>query len=657
MRLSQIAVKKPVTISMIFTGILIFGLLAFYALKLDILPEVEYPSLTVVTVLPGASSEDVEQQVTKPLEKQLAGVPKIKSLKSVSKENVSFIMLEFNFGAVISEVTNDVRDRIDPVKKVLPSYAFDPMIVKVDSSMVPVIMYGISAKESAMGLAKIIDDRIEGRLKQVDGLGGLITLGAPKREIEIVVDPIKLRSSGISVSMTAKLLETQNISVPGGSIKTGGMDLSVRVPAEFESVDEIGEIQIPAKDGSMVKLSSLAEIKDKLKEQDFTARAKGKTMAVIMTQKQSGANTLEVAKNIKAAMEEIRKNVPSDVVIEELNDTSEMIEMSIKNLGMTAGYAMVFVILVILVFLREWRGSLIITLTIPFSLVIGLIFMYVCGYTINIFSLMALSITLGMVVDNTVVVFENITRHIEEGSRPAEAAIFGAGEMTSAISASTLTTVAVFIPLAFISGIVGLLFKQLAFVASVTIAASLLVSLSLAPMLSSVLMKRKIKEKKHGFLYNISEKLFVYVENVYKALLGLNIRFRWLVVVAVAAIFFFTIKAGLSTGTDYIPEFDMGDMVATAELETSIDPDRTVEVAQKIEEIVKRNVKMDDVRTYYSITGQTDSGLLSLFGFSEGKNVATVMVRIVNRNHRTYHVKEVAAKISRFAAPERDTRF
>ena len=539
MRLSQIAVKKPVTISMIFTGILIFGLLAFSALKLDILPQAEYPSLTVVTVLPGASSEDVEQQVTKLLEKQLAGVPKIKSLKSVSKENVSFIMLEFNFGTVIGDATNDVRDRIDPVKKILPSYAFDPMILKVDSSMVPVIMYGISAKESEAGLAKIIDDRIEGRLKQVDGIGGLITLAAPKREIEIVVDPVKLRSSGISVAMIAKLLETQNISVPGGNIKTGGMDLSVRVPAEFESVDEIGEIQIPARDGSMVKLSSLAEIKDRLKDQDLSVRAEGKTMAVIMTQKQSGANTLEVARNIKAAMEEIRKNVPKDVVIEELNDASEVIELSIKNLATTAAYAMIFVILVILFFLREWRGSLIITLTIPFSLIIGLIFMYVWGYTINIFSLMALSITLGMVVDNTVVVFENITRHIEEGSRPAEAAIFGAGEMTSAISASTLTTIAVFIPLAFVSGIVGLLFKQLAFVASVTIAASLLVSLSLAPMLSSILMKRKIKEKKHGFLYNISEKLFVFVENLYKSLLGLNIRLRWFVVIIVAAVFFF----------------------------------------------------------------------------------------------------------------------
>ena len=217
--------------------------------------------------------------------------------------------------------------------------------------------------------------------------------------------------------------------------------------------------------------------------------------------------------------------------------------------------------------------------------------------------------------------------------------------MTSAISASTLTTIAVFIPLAFVSGIVGLLFKQLAFVASITIAASLLVSLSLAPMLSSVLMKRKIKEKKHGFLYNISEKLFVFVENLYKSLLGLNIRFRWFVVIAVAAVFFFTVKAGLSTGTDYIPEFDMGDIVATAELESSVDAEQSEAVAKKIEEIVKRNVDEKDLRTYYTITGQTDNGLLSMFGFSEGKNIATIMAKIVNRNQRSYHIKTVATKI------------
>ncbi len=645
MKLSQNAVKRPVTTIMIFTGIIIFGLLAFSQLKLDILPEVEYPALTIITVYPGAAAEDVEQQVTKNLEKQLSGIPKLKSIKSTSKENVSFIRLEFNFGAEIGEVTNDIRDRIEIVKKHLPSYANDPLIIKVNSAMMPVIIYGISAVESEPALKKIIDDRIESRLKQVDGVGSLLTLGAPEREIEVVVDPLKLKSYGISTGLISKLLETQNISIPGGSIKTGGMDISVRVPAEFESVEEIINLPITTIDGTVIRLGTIANVKDRIKEQDFSSRANGKNTAVLMVQKQSGSNTLEVAKNVRASMDDIRNNVPADVKIIELIDSSELIEVSIENLGETAVYAALFVIFVVFVFLREWRGSLIVILTIPFSMLIGLISMYLLGYTINIFSLMALSITLGMVVDNTIVVFENITRHIEEGARPIEASIFGADEMKAAISSSTLTTIAVFIPLAFVSGVVGLLFKQLAFVASITIAASLITSLSFAPMASSILMKRKNKEKKHGKLFLKSEQLFVFVEKKYESLLNFSIKHRIAAVLIVTVIFIVTVIAGKNTGSDYIPEFDMGDIIATVELETGVSAEKTAEIAQKIENIIRKNIKAEDVRTYYTVVGQTDSGMLSLFGFNEGKNIANISVKIVNSNERDYNVKEVASII------------
>jgi len=630
---------------MIFTGLIIFGLMAFMKLKLDILPEVEYPALTVITVYPGASAEDVEQQVTKNLEKQLSGIQKLKSIKSTSKENVSFIRLEFDFGTEIGDASNDVRDRIEMVKKNLPGYAKDPMLVKVNSSMMPVIIYGISAVESESALKKIIDDRIESRLKQVDGVGSLLTLGAPVREIEVVINPMKLKSYGISIGMVSNLLKIQNASIPGGSIKTGGMDLAVRVPAEFESVDEIRNLPITAMDGSVIKLADIADVKDRIKEQDSISRAQGKNTAVLMVQKQSGANTLEVAKNVKAEMEHIKNNIPSDVQITELVDSSELIEVSIENLGETAVYAAIFVILVVLLFLREWKGSLIVILTIPFSMIIGLIFMYLCGYTINIFSLMALAITLGMVVDNTIVVFENVTRHVEEGARPEEASIFGADEMKSAISSSTLTTVAVFLPLAFVSGVVGLLFKQLAFVASVTIVASLITSLTLAPMMSSFLLKRKEKTRKHGRLFARSEQLFVFVEKKYESLLNFSVKHSVSIIIIVLAVFILTLWVGKNTGTDYIPEFDMGDIIATVELETGVSTEKANEIALKVENIIKKNIRPGDVRTYYTIVGQTESGMLSLFGFNEGKNIANITVKIVNSDKRDYNVKDVAAII------------
>ena len=643
MKLSQLAVKKPVTTIMVFLGIVVFGLLAFYQLKLDILPEVEYPSLTIVTVYPGASAEDVEQQVTKVLEKKLAGVSELKTLKSTSKENVSFIRMEFAFGADLSDVTNDIRDNVDQVKKHLPDYAWDPMVAKVNSAMMPVVIYGISAKKSNPALKKIIDDRIESRLKQVDGVGSLITLGAPVREISVTVDPLKLKAYGVSSGLVAKLLETQNLSIPGGSIKTGGMDISVRVPAEFKSVAQLRKLPLIAKDGRVVRLKDVADVKDLIKKQDFSSRAFGKDTAVLMVQKQSGTNTLEVARNIQNSVEGIKKNLPADVEITELINSSELIEVSIRNLGETAIYATIFVILVVLLFLRNWRGSLIVLLTIPFSMLIGLILMYLLGYTINIFSLMALAITLGMVVDNSIVVFENITRHIEEGARPKEGSIFGADEMKSAISASTLTTIAVFIPLAFISGVVGLLFKQLAFVASVTIAASLITSLTFAPMLSSKLMKLADKGgKKHGLLFNLSEKMFVITENFYEKALRFSVKHRFSAIFAVAVIFVLSLWMARSTGTDYIPEFDMGDIIATVELETGVSADEAKRVAKKIETIIKKNIDPKDVRTYYTVTGQTESGMLSLFGFSEGKNIANISVKIVNSDKRDYHVGQVA---------------
>ena len=645
MKLSQFAVKKPVTTIMVFLGIVVFGLLAFYQLKMDILPEVEYPSLTVITVYPGASAEDVEQQVTKVLEKKLAGVSDLKTLKSTSKENVCFIRMEFAFGADLSDVTNDIRDNIDQVKKYLPDYAMEPMVVKVNSAMMPVVIYGITAAESKPALKKIIDDRIESRLKQVDGVGSLITLGAPVREISVTVDPLKLKAYGISSGVIAKLLETQNLSIPGGSIKTGGMDISVRVPAEFRTVAELRNLPLTAKDGRIIRLKDVADVRDTIKEQDFSSRAEGNDTAVLMVQKQSGTNTLEVARNIEKAVEEIRQNVPADVEIKELINSSEIIEVSVRNLGETAVYAAIFVILVVLLFLRNWKGSLIVLMSIPFSMLTGLILMYVLGYTINIFSLMALAITLGMVVDNTIVVFENITRHVEEGARPAEGSIFGADEMKSAISASTLTTISVFIPLAFISGVVGLLFKQLAFVASVTIAASLIISLTFAPMLSSKLIRTEDTKKKHGLLFRISEKMFVWIENIYEKFLNISVKHRYITIVIVTLIFVFSLWIARSIGTDYIPEFDMGDIIATVELETGVSADEAKRVSQKVEEIIRKNINPEDVRTYYTVTGQTDSGMLSLFGFSEGKNIANISVKIVNSDQRDYRVGQVADMI------------
>ncbi|MCK4956367.1 MAG: efflux RND transporter permease subunit, partial [Candidatus Cloacimonetes bacterium] len=495
MRLPEIAVKKPIFILMIFIAILIFGVVARTMIPVDVLPDIEMPMLTVITIYPGASAEEVEEQVTKNLEKTLAGVTDLKSITSKSKENVSLIALEFNYDADLDESANGARDALELEKQKLPAGAKSPFIYRVNSSMMPVLIYAVEAEESYYGIENIIDNQISNKLKNISGVASILTIAAPEREIKVEVDPYKLKAYNLSITKISKILETENISIPGGNIKVGNFDLALRVPGEFESIEDIKRIVLTSFNGKIIRVEDVAEVIDGFEEKDIVCRSMGRRSVVLMVQKQSGSNTLEVAEAVKAEVTKINKSLPTDVKITQVMDASELVSHSIDNLSKTIIWASLFVILVVFFFLREVKSSLIVILTIPFSLITAFIFMFLADYSVNVFSLMALAIAIGMVVDNTIVVFENIKRHIDNGERPMQAAIFGTSEMGMAISASTLTTIAVFLPMVFIGGVVGVLFKQLAILTSITLLASLFTALTLTPMLSSLFLKNKRKQK------------------------------------------------------------------------------------------------------------------------------------------------------------------
>ncbi|HPR17339.1 MAG TPA: efflux RND transporter permease subunit, partial [Candidatus Cloacimonadota bacterium] len=516
MRLPKIAVNKPVFIIMIFVAIFIFGVVSRIMLPVDVLPDIEYPTLTVLTVYPGVAASDVEKQLTNKLEKVLAGINNLKSIKSSSKENVSLISLEFNWNTDLDEAANDARDAIELVKMKLPDEAKNPIIYKLNSSMLPVLIYAIEADESFNGLYQIIDKKISNRLRKVPGVATVIVIGSPEREIKINIDPHKLSAYNLSIAQIAQILEMENITIPGGSIKIGTSDLAVSIPGEVANVEDIGNIALINVNDEIIRLRDVAEIVDGYKDKDIMARSTGNRAVALAVQKQTGSNTQEVAKLVKEEVDKIREIVPSDIKITQAQDSSELVTGSINNLTSTIIWAALFVLLVVFFFLRKIKNSLIIILTIPFSLIVAFIFMYIGNYTVNIFSLMSLAIAIGMVVDNAIVVFENIIRHIERGSKPQEASVFGASEMGLAITASTLTTVAVFIPMFFIGGLVGIVFKQLAILTSVTLLASLFTSLTLTPMLSSKWLKRDaVLHPKETKLFKFSEKIFNSVENGY----------------------------------------------------------------------------------------------------------------------------------------------
>ena len=647
MKLPEIGVKRPVATAMLFVAIILLGLVAMKMLPLDVMPELEYPSITIITIYPGASANEVEEQVSKPLEAVLSGAEYLKDIKSISKENVSFIQLSYNWNTDVTAAANNARDLMELVKSRLPKAAESPIIFKINSSMMPILGYSINATSNYNGIEKIIEDKIATPLRKVDGVGTVIYLGQPEREISISVDPRQLKAYNLSVSEISTILQAENINIPAGNIKVGVFDFSVRVPGKFETVENIENIALKAFNGKVVRLKDVATVQDTFAEKEAYARNHLGEGVALLVQKQTGENTLEVVQAVRKEMEKIEKTLPHDVQINEMISTDEMVTESVKNLTSSIFYALIFVTLVVLMFLREWRSSLIIFVTMPVSLISAFIVMYIMDYTINIFSLMSLIIAIGMVVDNAIVVLENVTQHIERGTKPKQAAIFGTSEMGMAIAASTATTLVVFLPMVFMGGIVGIMFKQLAILTCVCMIMSLFTALTLTPMLASQLLKRKGededgKEAKRSKFYRWSENVFNKIEYGYKNLLAWTVVHKGVVIVSAVVVFIGVMLLGKKIGTDYIPDFDAGSFALSFETEVGTSVEQTDSIGQQILKILHEEIHEMVPGSSGAIAGQTRVGALTTVGFKEGKNIGSVLCHLTLPNKRKRTAEEIA---------------
>jgi hydrophobe/amphiphile efflux-1 (HAE1) family protein len=647
MKLPEIGVKRPVATAMLFVAIILLGLVAMKMLPLDVMPELEYPSITIITIYPGASANEVEEQVSKPLEAVLSGAEYLKDIKSISKENVSFIQLSYNWNTDVTAAANNARDLMELVKSRLPKAAESPIIFKINSSMMPILGYSINATSNYNGIEKIIEDKIATPLRKVDGVGTVIYLGQPEREISISVDPRQLKAYNLSVSEISTILQAENINIPAGNIKVGVFDFSVRVPGKFETVEHIENIALKAFNGKVVRLKDVATVQDTFAEKEAYARNHLGEGVALLVQKQTGENTLEVVQAVRKEMEKIEKTLPHDVQINEMISTDEMVTESVKNLTSSIFYALIFVTLVVLMFLREWRSSLIIFVTMPVSLISAFIVMYIMDYTINIFSLMSLIIAIGMVVDNAIVVLENVTQHIERGTKPKQAAIFGTSEMGMAIAASTATTLVVFLPMVFMGGIVGIMFKQLAILTCVCMIMSLFTALTLTPMLASQLLKRKGededgKEAKRSKFYRWSENVFNKIEYGYKNLLAWTVVHKGVVIVSAVVVFIGVMLLGKKIGTDYIPDFDAGSFALSFETEVGTSVEQTDSIGQQILKILHEEIHEMVPGSSGAIAGQTRDGALTTVGFKEGKNIGSVLCHLTLPNKRKRTAEEIA---------------
>ncbi|MBQ2919393.1 MAG: efflux RND transporter permease subunit [Bacteroidales bacterium] len=562
------AVNNPVTTALIFIAMAIFGVFSLINISLDRFPKFDANVVMVMSSYPGASAEDIETNLTKVLENSLNGVSDLKNLSSTSKENISLITLEFVEGVDIDVATNDVRDKLDMVNSVLPDGASLPIIFKFSADDMPIMIMAATADESLQALEKILDDKVATPLARVSGVGTVSIAGAPQREIQVYCDPNKLEAYGLTVAGISQVIASENRNVPSGSIDIGSNAYSLRVEKEFTSADQMLDVVVGYSNGRTIYLRDVARVVDGVEERYQEAYVNGIQGAQIVIQKQADANTVNVIKGIKKAMKNIEKNLPSDIEITTVVDSSDNILNTLNSLKETILVTFLIVMLVVYLFLGRWRATFIIVLSIPISLLASLMYLWATGNTLNIVSMSALSIAIGMVVDDAIVVLENISTHLERGAKPKEAAVHATQEVGISVIASTLTMLAVFLPLTMIKGMAGLMFKQLGWIVSIIMIVSTIGALTLIPMLCSQFLRFKPKHGKiHDLIFGNFNKFIDLVSRGYGKLINWCIGHRTVVVIISLVVFVGTVGLiGPRVKTEFMPKSDDGRITLQLEL-------------------------------------------------------------------------------------------
>ena len=644
MRLPELSVRRPVTVAMAFLAIFLIGLVSMSKLPIDLMPEIEPPAITVITSYPGASARDVELKITKYVENDLSIINNLKKLNSKSKENLSLVTCQFDYGTNLDEAANDIRDRLEFTKFDLPDDAEDPILFKFDTSQFPVLFLGFSANESYPRLYHMLDKRVVDPLKRVPGVGAVQLIGGLERQINIELDMKKVQATGIPVDEILRILERENLMLPAGSIKIGTKEYIVRVPGEYENVKQIRNVIIGKMDSAVLYLKDVAMVDDAFKEQVRRVRIGDQPAIIAIVQKQSGANTVSVCRAALERLEELKRTLPADVNVHVVTDSSEFIVQSIRNLRRSLLWGGVFVVLVVFFFLRRWRSCLIIMASIPFSLIVAFILLFACGYSINIMSLSSIIIAIGLVVDNSIVVLENITQHLERGERPSEAAVCGASEVGLAVGSSTLTTVVVFIPLMFLAGIAGIIFIQLGLVIVITVLTSYFTAITLTPMLCSKLFRPGAEPDGRGRLVmrfnTFSERVFDMIDHVHEVILDRALSRRKQTLGLLLAVFVLGMLLVRFVPVEFLPEEDTGDLNATVELAEGTKVEESERVGRRIEKIITENVP--ELEVSFMRCGQSREGMASAFGSKEGPHVIVVGGKLVPKSERSRSSKDVA---------------
>lgn len=645
MSLSRLAIRRPVFVLVLIAFLAVMGLISYGRMPVELFPSVQFPFVTVLTSYPGAGPEEVETLITRPLEEQVSSLTNVRRVFSTSAEGSSIVGIEFNLGTNLEAVTADVRQRVDLVKGSFPRDANDPTVQKFDFSSQPILLLGMGGRLGGYELRQLAENVIKPRLERVEGVAAVTITGGRTREIRVEISQDRLRALGLSALDIADLLRKENLNVPSGRIRQGQEEFLVRVVGELKSLEEIAELRIARTGASPVRLGDVAVIRDTFKDPDRLTRINGRESVGIAVQKQAGANTVSVADGVTAAIAQLRPALPQGVEIAVARDDSLFIQESVNDVQGNLILGSVLATLVVFLFLHNIRSTAIIALALPAAIVATYIPMYFAGFSLNVLSLLGLAIAIGLMIDNAIVVNENISRHMQEEPDPKVAAVRGASEIELAVMASNLANVAVFIPIAFMQGLVGQFFRQFGLTVVFANLFSIVVGFTLTPMLSSRALRPPVAHAEPaGGIRGWVDRFFARWDRAYDRLgsryrtaLGWALLHRGRVMLIAAVLFVASLALVASPliGKEFFPTGDFGQFQVDVALPPGVSLAQTDRATAAVEQ---RIAQLSEVDAFFTIVGGSDTG----FGFSEvGTQRAQIFVNLVPREQRARSVNQV----------------
>ena len=653
MSLSGLSVKRPITFFMLFIALVAIGIVAFIGLKIDLLPRMELPVVAVITRYEGASPEDIETLITKPVEEVVATVENLDTLTSQSMEGLSLVMAKFSWGTNMDVAERHVREKVDLAKSMLPDEAEEPLIFKFDPTLMPIMGIAVSGEKNLADLRKIAEDDIEPRLERIEGVAAADTVGGEEREIQVQVDRERLTSRGITLGQLMEAIRRENVVIPAGTIEEGKTEYTLRTLGEYSSIDQIANTVVTYRNGAPIYVRDVADVVDGTKEQHQITRVNGKPAVVINIRRASGANTVEVTDRILSRLKDIEKSVKG-IKLSVIFQEAKSIKESMANLYNTIILAVVLCGIVLFFFLRSFKSSLVVMISIPTSIITTFAVMRLFDVTMNIISMGGLALGVGLFVDNSIVVLESIFRHRERGEPADQGAVIGSSEVATAITASTLTTICVFFPILFVPGIAGQLFRDMVLTVVFSLLISLFVALSLVSLISSR-MKHLGEFQNKGFaasIGNFIEKII----HIYERLLNWFLNHRKFVLMAVGGLFIVSVVVLLKfVGMSFLPEMDTGSIYLTIKREVGTRLSETDKTFRKAEQIIRENVP--EVKMIYTNVG-SGGGFAAFMG--EGSHAGSIRLELVDRSKRKRSTMQIENQLRRIltrSLPEAKVRF